>query len=274
MLRPAVAEALESGIDEIVVVVAPGCPTAQWERGLRRHLALVRGAKSVRLHFVVQQQQLGLGHAILQARPFIHEAPFAVILPDDVVLPRDPDVVWQPCIHQLIAVYERLRASVLAMQRQRGRESAYGGVVRVREPAITPHLYVVDGLEEKPAGESATAAGWAIVGRYILTPAVFDALQATPPHPRTQALELTPALENLQRRQNIYARETDGFLYRITPMRAVVQTLLDQYLAHPQQPALLQALQQIVEDSLTAIDELERRAEQAAPIMGQPRAPA
>jgi UTP--glucose-1-phosphate uridylyltransferase len=270
MLRPAITEALESGLDEVIIIVAPGCPISQWEQSLHRHHAPLGGSRKLRLHFVVQQQQLGLGHAILQARRFIGEEPFAVILPDDIVLPYTPDPSWRPCTRQLIEVYERLRAGVLAMQRLRDRESAYGGVVRISEPPVAPHLYLVEGLEEKPPANGAMAAGWAIVGRYILTPAIFYALETTPPHPRTQALELTRALETLQQRRSIYAYETRDFVYRITPTRAVVQALLDQYLAHPRQPALLQALQQIIEDSLTAIYDLERRfAAEQVPLAPQ-----
>jgi UTP--glucose-1-phosphate uridylyltransferase len=276
MLRPAVAEALESGIEDVAIIVPPGCPTGQWEQRLHQYHAATRRAMKLRLHFVVQQQPLGLGHAILQARRFIGEEPFAVILPDDIVLPYEPPPEdWQPCTRRLIEVYEHLRACVLAMQRLRDPESAYGGVVHISAPPVAPHLYLVQGLEEKPSANGAAAAGWAIVGRYILTPAIFQALETTPPHPRTQALELTRALETLQRRRSIYAYETRDFVYRITPTRAVVQALLDQYLAHPRQPALLQALQQIIEDSLTAIYELERRfaAGQTAPVQPAPVEP-
>lgn len=276
MLRPAVAEALESGIEDVAIIVAPGCPTGQWEQHLHRFHAATARSTRLRLHFIVQQQPLGLGHAILQARRFIGEEPFAVILPDDIVLPPDPpEEGWQPCTRRLIEVYERLRTCVLAMQRLRDRESAYGGVVHISAPPVAPHLYLVQGLEEKPSANGAAAAGWAIVGRYILTPAIFHALESTPPHPRTQALELTRALETLQQRRSIYAYETQDFVYRITPTRAVVQALLDQYLAHPRQPALLQALQQIIEDSLTAIYDLERRfaAGQTAPAEPGPVEP-
>ncbi len=221
--RPAiqlvVEEAVAAGIRDIIVVVNPGRTTVLDHFGpapeLERHLA-TRGKPEIlaqikqigamaKLSAVEQEQPLGLGHAVLQARRAVGGEPFAVMLPDDIFdCPR-------PCLGQMLAIAERLDAPVVALLKVAKSEvSKYGIVTGDR---IDERLYRVTGMVEKPAPEKAPS-DLAIVGRYVLPPEIFEILAQGRPGAGGE-IQLTDALIELARRRPVYGYEFEGTRYDV-----------------------------------------------------------
>jgi UTP--glucose-1-phosphate uridylyltransferase len=219
--RPAiqvvVEEATAAGIEEIVIVVAPGRslvldhfePAAELERHLEERgkydlLAMVRATNpSARITSAIQARPLGLGHAVLQAREAIGEEPFAVILPDDIF---DAE---RPCLSQLIEVAEARKAPVVALMRVAREDSAKYGIVEATPAG--ERLYRLHGMVEKPEPAQAPS-DLAIVGRYVLTPDIF-ALLAEGKQGAGGEIQLTDALLGLSRQRALYGYEVKGARY-------------------------------------------------------------
>src|SRR5262249_9203411 len=142
------------------------------QKGDLHRLAMVRGVGGLaNISYVRQPEQLGLGHAILPARHLVGDEPFAVILPDDVVSADTP------ALKQLIDVYDRFQRSVIAVERvPRAEVSSYG--IIAAQP-LGDRTYRVQAMVEKPEPAQAPS-DLAIVGRYIMTPEIFDLIAATP----------------------------------------------------------------------------------------------
>jgi UTP--glucose-1-phosphate uridylyltransferase len=186
LIQYAVEEAAGSGIEQVVIVTAPGkrsiddhfSPAPELEAFLEKSgkTALLAGVRRLTglaaITYVIQQQRLGLGHAVLQAREAIGNEPFAVLLPDDIVDSR------LPVLSQMLNVFNRYKASVLAVEQINRRDSPKYGVIKPEK--LAAGVYQVRGLVEKPSPEDAPSQ-LGIVGRYILMPGIFDAIAATPP---------------------------------------------------------------------------------------------
>lgn len=219
--RPAiqvvVEEATAAGIEEVVIVVAPGRslvldhfePAAELERHLEERgkydlLAMVRATNpSARITPAIQEHPLGLGHAVLQARDAIGNDPFAVILPDDIF---DSE---RPCLSQLMGIAEEREAPVVALLRvSREDTSKYGIVEASREGE---RLYRLHGMVEKPDPADAPSE-MAIVGRYVLTPDIFTLL-AEGKRGAGGEIQLTDALLGLSRKRALYGYEVEGQRY-------------------------------------------------------------
>jgi UTP--glucose-1-phosphate uridylyltransferase len=189
------------------------------EEHLREHMRSISGL--LQMTYIRQKEALGLGHAILTARNLVGNEPFAVLLSDDVIDGR------VPCIKQMVEVFERYGRSVVAIQRvERRAVSSYGiiqgypvqseagnapsrrGLGRSREVSggLGSRLYRIDDMVEKPAPRTAPS-NLAIIGRYILTPAIFDELAATRKGAGGE-IQLTDALRRLLAKEPIY-----GFLF-------------------------------------------------------------
>jgi UTP--glucose-1-phosphate uridylyltransferase len=212
-----VEEAVASGIEEIVVVVSPERtlildhfkPAEDLERHLEHRgkhdlLDLLRRSNNpARFRPAYQREPLGLGHAVLQARREVGDEPFAVMLPDDIF---DCE---RPCLRQLVDNAEAENAPVIALMHvPRGETSKYGIV----EAAKTgPRLYELLGMVEKPPPESAPS-DFAIVGRYVLTPEIFDLLVHLKPGAGGE-IQLTDGLLALTRRRKLYGYEFEGVRY-------------------------------------------------------------
>jgi UTP--glucose-1-phosphate uridylyltransferase len=174
------------------------------ERGKHDQAEEIRRiAEMTRFAYVRQKKALGLGHAILVARDLVDDEPFAVLLGDDVI---DAPT---PCLKQLMTVFEHYRAPVVALLRIEGPEISRFGVVR-GEP-VGPRLYRLLDMVEKPSVEEAPS-NLAIVGRYILTPDIFEELETTPPGAGGE-IQLTDALRALLRRRPVYGYEFEGKRY-------------------------------------------------------------
>jgi UTP--glucose-1-phosphate uridylyltransferase len=216
-IQVVVEEAVASGIRDIVVVVAPGRTTVLEhfepqdelerlleERGKREVLEMIRRTNAIaRFTSAIQEKPLGLGHAVLQAREAVGGEPFAVMLPDDIFdCPR-------PCLAQLIAAAEEKDAPVVALLKvARGEISKYGIVAA--KPA-GERLFELTGMVEKPAPEKAPS-DLAIMGRYVLTPEIFDLLAEGKPGAGGE-IQLTDALMALSRRRKLYGYEFEGVRY-------------------------------------------------------------
>ena len=215
IIQYAVEEALASGIEQIIIVVAPGRTAIadhfdaspeleRWleERGAIEMLRWVRRITEMGpIAFVHQKEQLGLGHAVLMAKELVGDEPFAVLLSDDVMI--NPHA---PITRQLIEAYQAHRGSVLAVQKV-GREevSRYGVIAPIREEG---RLYEVGDLVEKPPRDDAPS-DVAVLGRYVLTPRIFEKLEQTPRGAGGE-IQLTDAIRRLAQEQPVFGYRFEG----------------------------------------------------------------
>jgi UTP--glucose-1-phosphate uridylyltransferase len=155
--------------------------------------------------FIRQSEALGLGHAVLCAEPAIGNKPFAVLLPDDLIYNKD----GPSCIQQMVDVYERKQGSVIGTQTIPMSESHKYGMVA--GPKLEEGLARVDDIIEKPSpGES--PSDQAVVGRYILTPAILDVLRTTQRGAGNE-IQLTDAIGELRKTEDIFAYSFEGRRY-------------------------------------------------------------
>lgn len=222
IIQYGVEEALHSGIPNIIIVTGRGKSAIEdhfdvsfelehtlEQKGKKDLLQAVRSISDmIDVSYVRQKEALGLGHAVLRAKELVGREPFAVVLADDVI---DSDV---PCLRQLTDVYEFYGASVLAlMEVPNDMISAYGVVDAEPVPhnGTKDRLYRIRNLVEKPKKEDAPS-NLAIIGRYILTPEIFDSIEATGPGAIGE-IQLTDGLRHLLRSRPIYGFRFDGVRY-------------------------------------------------------------
>jgi UTP--glucose-1-phosphate uridylyltransferase len=218
IIQYGVEEALASGCDQIIVVTGRGKAAIEdhfdvsyelekmlEERGKTDLLATVRQISDmIHIAYVRQKEAMGLGHAVLMARELIGDEPFAVILADDII---DSEV---PCLKQMMEVYNQTGCSVLATQVVEGKAiSSYGVLDAKPVPGNwNGRLFEVQNLVEKPKQEDAPS-NLAIIGRYILTPAIFEMLASTELGAGGE-LQLTDGLRQLLKQEKIYGYTFEG----------------------------------------------------------------
>jgi len=217
VIQYGVEEAVASGVDNIVIVTGRGKNAIEdhfdvnielesflEQRGKKDQLAEVRKiSQMIKLAYVRQGEPLGLGHAVLVTKDLVGDEPFAVILGDDVIDAKPP------ALRQMIDVYHRVGGPVLAVERVPMEDVSSYGVVAIDESSdLGPGVHRITDLVEKPRREEAPS-NLAIIGRYILTPDIFPALEATASD-RTGEIQLTNGLRDLLRSRPIYAYEIDG----------------------------------------------------------------
>jgi UTP--glucose-1-phosphate uridylyltransferase len=216
IIQYGVEEAIASGIEHIIFITGRGKGAMEdhfdisyeldatlEKKGKKELLEISRKVSSLaRISYVRQKEPLGLGHAVLCARQLVGDEPFAVILPDDVI---DAEV---PCIKQMIDVYNERQGSVLATMTIEGAGiSAYGVLAGSQDPA-NERIYNCTGMVEKPKFQDAPSKQ-AIIGRYVLTPAVFGLLEKT----RFGAggeLQLTDGILGLLKTEKVYGYTFEG----------------------------------------------------------------
>jgi UTP--glucose-1-phosphate uridylyltransferase len=216
IIQYAVEEAVSSGIEQIIIVIASGRSTIEehfdsdsalerWleERGDIDMLRAVRRISEIgTIAFVHQKEQLGLGHAVLMAKELVGDEPFAVLLSDDVML--NPG--GKPVTQQLIEQYAAHRGSVIALQRvPREDVGRYGIVAPLREEG---RLVEIGDLVEKPSVEDAPS-DLAVLGRYILSPKIFDKLETTQRGAGGE-IQLTDAIRALSAEQPVFGYRFEG----------------------------------------------------------------
>jgi UTP--glucose-1-phosphate uridylyltransferase len=217
IIQYGVEEALASGISNIILVTGRGknaiedhfdvsveLETFLEARGKKDLLEQVRAISNlINFSYVRQGEPLGLGHAVLVTRELVGDEPFAVLLGDDVI-DAEP-----PAIRQMIEVFREVNGPVLAVERVPRDEISSYGVVAIDETAVLPKgVFKVRDLVEKPPKEEAPS-DLAIIGRYILTPDIFDSLAETAKD-RTGEIQLTNGLCRLLETRPIYACEVKG----------------------------------------------------------------
>ncbi len=165
-------------------------------------------SKLLQMAYVRQKYPLGLGHAILVSRDLVGDEPFAVLLSDDVIECR------VPCLKQMMAVHARYRTSVVAIQRVERKEVSNYGIIRgslVPDEEMPGRIFRIEDMVEKPQPGKAPS-NLAIIGRYILTPAIFKELAGT--HPGAgHEIQLTDALKRLLKKETIYGYLFEGERY-------------------------------------------------------------
>jgi UTP--glucose-1-phosphate uridylyltransferase len=218
IIQYGVEEAMASGCDQIIMITGRGKSAIEdhfdvsyelekmlEERGKTDLLAIVRQISDmIHIAYVRQKEAMGLGHAVLMSRELVGDEPFAVILADDII---DAEV---PCLKQMIDVYNETGCSVLATQVVEAKAiSSYGVLDAKPVPGKwNGRLFEVQHLVEKPKLEDAPS-NLAIIGRYILTPAVFEMLASTELGAGGE-LQLTDGLKNLLKKEKIYGYIFEG----------------------------------------------------------------
>src|ERR1700693_98929 len=214
LVQYVVEEACAAGLERIVIVTGRGKNAIEdhfdtsfelermlEERGKSDLLQQVREISELaRISYVRQKSALGLGHAVLQARDLVGNEPFAVMLGDDIV-----DAA-EPCIGQMMRVYERRGNPVIALQEVPHEQTRQYGIVGARPVPQDPRVVTITDMVEKPRPEDAPS-NLAIIGRYLLPPEIFEILAATAPDVGGE-IQLTSALRTLLREHPI-----DGSLF-------------------------------------------------------------
>jgi len=217
IIQYGVEEAVAAGCDQIIIITGRGKQAIEdhfdvsyelekmlEERGKTDLLKIVRQISDlIHIAYVRQKEALGLGHAVLTARELVGDEPFAVLLADDVI---DAEV---PCLRQMMDVFEQTGCSVLATQVVEGPGiSAYGVLAGNPVPGSNGKLYEVTNLVEKPRPEEAPS-NLAVIGRYILTPTVFETLSDIKAGAGGE-LQLTDGLKQLLKKEKIYGYVFEG----------------------------------------------------------------
>jgi UTP--glucose-1-phosphate uridylyltransferase len=217
LIQYVVEEAVASGIESVIIVTGRGKSAIEdhfdvsfeleallRERGKEDDLRLVREiSEMARVSYVRQREALGLGHAVLQARDLVGDEPFAVMLSDDIIDSKTPALL------QLIDVYEKYDAPVVATMQVEGEAISRFGALDVEE--VADNVYRIKDMVEKPA-LSAAPSDLAIIGRYVLTPDIFDEIEATTPGAIGE-IQITDAMRALSKKRDFYAVRFEGTRY-------------------------------------------------------------
>jgi UTP--glucose-1-phosphate uridylyltransferase len=214
IIQYGVEEAVHSGIDNVIFVTSRGKGIMEDHFDIayelesvlerRKKTTLLEDLRSSRVNVasVRQAEPLGLGHAVAVAQPLVGDEPFAVVLPDDVI------DATPPVLRQMIDVFERVRGPVIAVERVPMEDVSSYGVVAIDDSDPGPGIHRIVDLVEKPPRDKAPS-NLAIIGRYILTPDIFPALQETASD-RTGEIQLTNGMRRLLEKRPLYAYEIKG----------------------------------------------------------------
>ena len=245
LIQYAVEEAVAAGITELVFI------TGRSKRAIPDHFdtayeleaTLEKGGKQDMLQvvrnivppnvtciYIRQAAPLGLGHAVLCAAPVVGDAPFAVLLADDLIAARDPGLHTATCLKDMIDVYHERGASILGVEQIPIEYSRRYGVVKPRP--VGDGLYEVDDIVEKPAPENAPS-NLGVVGRYVLTPRVFDLLRATQRGAGGE-IQLTDALAELIKYERLFAYDIPGHRYDCGSKLGYLEATIEYGLRHPE----------------------------------------
>ncbi|RSK28864.1 UTP--glucose-1-phosphate uridylyltransferase GalU [Bacillus sp. HMF5848] len=246
-----VEEAVESGIEDIIIVTGKGKRAIEdhfdnnfeleqnlLTKGKHELLEKVHRSSNVDIHYIRQKDPKGLGHAVWCARNFIGNEPFAVLLGDDIVQAETPG------LRQLINQYEETHSSVIGVQTVPNDETHRYGII---DPgAATGRRYQVNAFVEKP--EQGTApSNLAIMGRYVLTPEIFMFLEEQ----RTGAggeIQLTDAIQKLNEIQRVFAYDFEGKRYDVGEKHGFIKTQIEFALQHPElRNDIITFMQQLLE---------------------------
>nr|MBO2480141.1 UTP--glucose-1-phosphate uridylyltransferase [Bacillota bacterium] len=250
-----VEEAIDSGIEDIIIVTGKGKRAIEdhfdtsfeleyhlRQKGKLELLEEVKRPSQVDIHYIRQKEPLGLGHAVWCARKFIGDEPFAVLLGDDIVQAE------VPALKQMIDQFNRYRASVIGVKPVSPDEVERYGIVEAQK--MDEGFYRVLDLVEKPKKEEAPS-NLAIMGRYILTPRIFDLLGEQQAGSGGE-IQLTDAISALNKVEAVYAYEFVGTRYDVGEKMGYIQTMIEMALQREElRDDLLAYLQRLVEKEKT-----------------------
>ena len=226
-----IEEAIASGIEEILIITGRNkkCIEDHFDKSVELEMELEKAGKSellelvrdisdmVDIHYIRQKEPRGLGHAIHCAKTFVGNEPFAVLLGDDVV---DSEV---PCLKQLIDCYSEYKTTILGVQTVPESETNKYGIVDGIH--IEDRVYKVKDFVEKPAVDEAPS-NVAILGRYIITPQIFEILENTEPG-KGGEIQLTDALKTLISQEAMYAYNFEGRRYDVGDKLGFLQATIE-----------------------------------------------
>ena len=238
-LQYIIEEAIESGIEEILIITGRNKKSIEdhFDRSVELELELEHKGKvemlemvksisnMVDIHFIRQKEPKGLGHAIYCAKSFVGNEPFAVMLGDDIVYNEG-----KPCLRQLMDCYDEYKTSVLGVQTvPDGDVDKYGIVDGLK---IEGNVTKVKGLVEKPSVDEAPS-NMSILGRYIITPSIFEILERTKPG-KGGEIQLTDALLELMSEEAIYAYNFEGRRYDVGDKLGFLEATVEYALRKPE----------------------------------------
>ncbi len=237
LIQYAIEEAISCGMEQIIIVTSFGKGAMEdhfdrdfelehvlEQKGETRLLEEVRRiANLANICYTRQKEQLGLGHAILTARELVGNEPFAVFLPDDMFTAE------VPLATQMAEVYGRYGGSVVAVKRVSREETARYGIIEPKQ--VEEQVYQVLSMMEKPGPQKAPSE-LAILGRYILTPEIFEALEVTPPGAGGE-IQLTDGIGILLQQQAVYGYEFEGQYHDAGTPLGFLKACVSMGLSHP-----------------------------------------
>ncbi|WP_300280180.1 UTP--glucose-1-phosphate uridylyltransferase GalU [Peptacetobacter sp.] len=230
-LQYIIEEAVASGIEEILIITGRNKKSIEdhfdksvelelelENKGKKELLEIVQNISNmINIHYIRQKEPRGLGDAIYCARHFIGDEPFAVMLGDDIV---DNKV---PCLKQLMDAYEEYRTTILGVQKVAKEDTNKYGIIDAK--FIEDRVYKVKDLVEKPDADKAPS-NIAILGRYIITPEIFDVLSDLPPG-KGDEIQLTDALKELSKKEAMYAYNFEGRRYDVGDKLGFLEATVD-----------------------------------------------
>lgn len=226
-----VEEAVESGIEDIIIVTGRSKRSIEdhFDKSIELELELQKKGKEdlleltrsvsdlANIHYIRQKEPKGLGHAILTARNFIGNEPFAVLLGDDIIVSE------KPCLKQMIEVFNEYNTSILGVQQVPYEDVIKYGIIKGKN--IRDRIYEVSDMVEKPKREEAPS-NVAILGRYIITPTIFDFLEKQEAGAEGE-IQLTDALKNLCKVEDIFAYDFIGKRYDVGNKMGFLQATVE-----------------------------------------------
>jgi UTP--glucose-1-phosphate uridylyltransferase len=226
-----IEEAVDSGIEEILIITGRNKKSIEdhFDKSVELELELEKKGKTdllkevrkisdmVNIHYIRQKEPLGLGHAIHCAKSFIGKEPFAVLLGDDIVYAD------KPCLKQMIEAYDEYKTTILGVQDVPREEVNKYGIIEGKY--IEDRIYKVKDLIEKPAVEDAPS-NIAILGRYIINPAIFEILEHTQPG-KGGEIQLTDALKELAQHEAMYAYNFEGRRYDVGDKQGFLEATVE-----------------------------------------------
>ena len=240
LIQYGVEEAVAAGCTEIIIVTGRGKTTmedhfdksAELEASLaaKNKTALLEIARSVsklaKIIYVRQPEALGLGHAVLMAKEVVGDEPFCVLLPDDIV---DATI---PCMKQMVEAFNETQSTILGSEVVEGAAISAYGCLAVKPVASNPRLLEVTDMVEKPKAEEAPSQN-AIIGRYILTPRIFEMIENITPGAGGE-LQLTDAIKALMQHEKVYGYSYEGKRHDAGDKLGFLKATVEFGLKHPQ----------------------------------------
>lgn len=232
VLQYIVEEAVSAGVEEILIITnrgkspiedyfdyAPDLESRLLADGKEKEAGIIRAvADMADVYFVRQKETKGLGHAVWRAKSFVGNEPFAVLLGDDIMLSETP------VLKQLVDAAERYKCSAIAIREFPGEEICKYSSVKLVEQ-LSERVYRIGDMNEKPTMEE-RLSNYAIMGRYVLTPAIFDILEHTAPG-RNNEIQLTDGMRRLCHEEPMCAVDFEGKRYDTGNLKGYLESIID-----------------------------------------------